>query len=154
MKLIELPGGDIFASGAEALVNPVNTVGVMGKGLALEFKKRFPDAAKEYFQACAQTENKLEVGNVLVSITGPGPQIIIHFPTKTDWRKPSQLHYIDSGMVMLWDAIRRHNIRSIAIPALGCGLGGLQWKYVRELILGYLVNMDITLYLYPPGEPT
>lgn len=146
MNLIELPGGDLFASGAAALVNPVNTEGVMGKGLALEFKRRFPEAAAEYVKACE--EKRLEVGNVLVC--DKQSPIVIHFPTKTLWRKPSRLHYIDSTLVMLWDVLRTGKIPSVAIPALGCGLGGLPWPEVRNLIVGYLEKLDITVYLYPP----
>jgi O-acetyl-ADP-ribose deacetylase (regulator of RNase III) len=152
MNLIELPGGDLFASDAQALVNPVNTVGVMGKGLALEFKKRYPNAAKEYFLACARKEHRLEVGIVLVC--REGAQFVIHFPTKIDWRAPSRIGYIDAGLYDLCLAIQTHSIKSIAIPALGCGLGGLPWEDVRNLIVGYLAIFDITVYIYPPGEPS
>lgn len=146
MNLIELPGGDMFSSGAAALVNPVNTVGVMGKGLALEFKRRFPRAAEEYVQACKT--KTLSIGGVLVSRTQE--PIVIHFPTKGDWRRASQLHYIDRGLVLLWKAINDNKIPSIAIPALGCGEGGLAWKDVRLLIVGHLQSLDVTVYLYPP----
>lgn len=148
MNLVELPGGDMFASGASALVNPVNTEGVMGKGLALEFKRRFPEAAAEYVKACE--EKRLEVGNVL--LCAKQSPAIIHFPTKIKWRNPSKLHYIDSTLLMLWSILQSGDYPSVAIPALGCGLGGLPWPEVRNLIVWYLEKLDITVYLYPPRE--
>lgn len=152
MNLIELPDGDLFTSGAEALVNPVNTVGVSGKGLALEFKKRFPKAVEKYEAVCKL--KAFDVGNVLVCTEeGESPKYVIHFPTKEHWKRPSRTLYIDSGLLALWRAIDHHKIRSIAIPALGCGLGGLKWENVRFLIVEYLKAVDdLTVYLYPPKE--
>lgn len=152
MNLIELPDGDLFTSGAEALVNPVNTVGVSGKGLALEFKKRFPKAVEKYEAVCKL--KAFDVGNVLVCTEeGESPKYVIHFPTKDHWKRPSRTLYIDSGLLALWRAIDHHKIRSIAIPALGCGLGGLKWENVRFLIVEYLKGVDgLTVYLYPPKE--
>lgn len=125
--------GDLFAANVEALVNAVNTVGVMGKGLALAFKTKFPDNFAAYQRACKAGE--LVVGKMFVFDRAPAvPRWIINFPTKQHWRGQSKLEDIRVGLIDLVDQIRRLEIRSVAIPALGCGLGGLDWKDVGPLI--------------------
>ena len=150
--MISFLTGDIFQSNAQAIVNPVNTVGVMGKGLALAFKKKFPSNYLEYKQAYERDE--LKTGKMLVHLTGQLiTQIIINFPTKKHWRDPSKLVYIETGLDDLVTVINDHKIKSIAIPALGCGLGGLQWESVRSEIEDKLRHLSINteILIYGPG---
>jgi O-acetyl-ADP-ribose deacetylase (regulator of RNase III) len=141
--------GDIFASDAEALVNPVNCVGVMGKGLALAFKKRFPRNFESYADACRV--GMLRPGKVYVVPlwAKARPRYIINFPTKRHWREPSRSEDIAAGLADLVAVIREHDIRSVAIPALGCGLGGLSWQDVHQQITDAaagIPDVDVTLY--------
>lgn len=145
--------GSIFDSGAYALVNPVNCVGVMGKGLALEFKKRFPGNFKTYQSACSK--GVVQIGKVFRYYTDlPGtPKIIFNFPTKQHWRDPSKLRYIEKGLLDLMLYISITDIPTIAIPALGCGEGGLDWNndvYPRIASVA-AVFPAITFLVYPPG---
>jgi O-acetyl-ADP-ribose deacetylase (regulator of RNase III) len=140
--------GDILLTDAEALVNPVNTVGVMGAGLAAQVKHTFPVIFREYKDACQR--GGLRIGFVIAHPTGTHPRYIISFPTKQHWRDPSKLEWIDRGLMSLRQTVEELNIRSVAIPPLGCGLGGLAWPDVRELIdkrLGELVDVDVVLYV-------
>lgn len=122
-----------FTTGAEALVNTVNVVGVMGKGLALQFKQRFPANFEAYAAACRRGEVK--IGAMFVFATGvPPPRFIFNFPTKRHWRAPSQIEYVRDGLVALVKELRARSIRSVAIPPLGCGNGGLSWEDVKPLI--------------------
>jgi O-acetyl-ADP-ribose deacetylase (regulator of RNase III) len=130
--MIEQGVGDLLACEVDALVNAVNTVGVMGKGLALQFKKAFPDNFKAYERACAS--GQVVVGRMFVVERSAPPRFIINFPTKADWRQPSKLEYISAGLADLAGVVSRLGIRSLAMPALGCGLGGLDWAHVRPLI--------------------
>lgn len=144
--------GNLFESGAEALVNTVNTVGVMGKGIALMFKEAFPENFKAYDIACKRGE--VVVGKMFVTRRSDmlGPQWIINFPTKKHWRHPSKLEWIEEGLDDLKRVIRENNIRSIAIPPLGAGNGGLDWLVVRpriEAALNDLEDVDVIVY-----EPT
>lgn len=153
--MLELKRGDILTADAEALVNTVNCVGVMGRGIALQFRKAFPENFAEYKAACDRGE--LNPGAVLVYATGQltNPRYIVNFPTKKHWRGKSRLSYIDSGLRALVEEIRRRGIRSIAIPPLGCGLGGLEWSDVRpriEAAIGALADVDVLLY-EPTGAP-
>jgi O-acetyl-ADP-ribose deacetylase (regulator of RNase III) len=146
--------GDILTADVEALVNPVNTVGVMGAGLALQFKRKYPAMFREYEQACRWGE--VEIGHVMTyHNAGRWPNYVINFPTKRHWSQPSKLEWIDSGLVSLRDVIGGLRIRSIAIPPLGCGLGGLAWPDVRGLIVerlgGLDVDVDVVLYV-PKGQ--
>jgi len=148
--MIEYSGGDIFADGAEAIVNPVNCVGVMGKGLAHQFKKRFPENFQAYAAACKRDE--LRPGEMLVFKCPPSsesadksrksPSFIINFPTKRHWRNASRMEDIEAGLKRLVEVIRRHQIRSIAIPALGSGLGGLDWAEVKPRIEAALKHLE------------
>lgn len=118
---------DIFTVKSEALVNPVNCVGVMGKGLALEFKKRFPLNFEQYKTECKQ--KKLIPGRSLSICKSEPGVLIINFPTKNHWKEPSHIEYIEMGLELLSKAIR-----VISMPRLGCGLGGLDWTKVRPFI--------------------
>lgn len=149
--MIKYLNGNIFDSTAQALVNTVNTVGVMGKGIALQFKNQFPNNYKIYRQACDNKE--LKIGSLLVteeeSLLG-GKKIIINFPTKTHWRYPSEYEYIEKGLDALADLIKETQIESIAIPPLGSGNGGLDWTKVSAMIEDKLQDLDCEVFLYEP----
>jgi len=135
--MIELKRGNLLLADADALVNTVNTVGVMGKGIALQFSKAFPDNLSAYERACKA--NELEVGRMFVfERTGlegfERPRYIINFPTKKNWRQPSRIEYIRAGLDALVEELNRLGISSVAVPPLGCGLGGLEWGEVLPLI--------------------
>jgi O-acetyl-ADP-ribose deacetylase (regulator of RNase III) len=129
--MIEFTKGDILESGCEALVNAVNCRGKMGRGLALAFKKRFPAMFLAYKRAC--DAGRVAVGSVHVW-QDPGGGWVINFPTKDHWRQPSKQEWVASGLEDLARVIRDNGIRSVALPALGCGLGGLLWYQVRAAI--------------------
>lgn len=143
--------GNILDSQAEALVNTVNTVGVMGKGIALQFKKAYPNNYKMYREA--YKKNELKIGRLFVtkdSNISSGEKIIINFPTKKHWRSPSEYTYIEKGLDSLIEIIKEHHISSIAIPPLGSGNGGLDWGKVKTLIEQKLSEVNATIYLYEP----
>jgi O-acetyl-ADP-ribose deacetylase (regulator of RNase III) len=149
---LETDHGDLIAADVDALVNPVNTDGVMGKGLALQFKKAFPDVFADYARACK--DGKVEIGRVHVVQRSTPPLFVINFPTKKHWRQPSKLEYIESGLADLVAQIRRLKIRSIAVPPLGCGLGGLDWRDVKPRIAGALGSLpDVRVVLFEPERP-
>lgn len=125
--------GSIFDCDADALVNPVNTIGVMGRGLALAFKQSFPDVFAAYARACKAKQ--VEIGKMFVVERAATPRYVIHFPTKRHFRYPSKLEYIDAGLTDLAVTLRDRRISSVAIPALGCGLGGLAWDVVKSRIV-------------------
>ena len=134
MGTYEIKHGDIFESDAEALVNTVNCKGVMGRGLALQFKRRYPDNFVAYRTECQA--GRMVLGRVHVFDTGRmSPRYIVNFPTKGHWRNASSLADIADGLNSLESEVRRLCIGSIAIPALGCDLGGLDWDEVRPLIV-------------------
>lgn len=138
--------GDIFDTDVQAIVNPVNTVGVMGKGLALAFKQKYPDNFKLYQTACKN--NELKVGQLLITEHHSG-KFIVNFPTKQHWRGKSQLQWITEGLIALKQFIIENHINSIAIPALGSGLGGLDWTLVKieiEMILQDLTDVEILVF--------
>jgi len=148
--------GDLLADDVEALVNTVNTVGVMGKGIALQFKRAFPENFKAYQAACKRGEIRL--GQVQVVSTGrltENPRYIINFPTKNHWRSKSKLSDIRDGLIDLVDRIQDLGIRSVAVPPLGCGNGGLRWSDVRPLIIDVLSELsDVEVHLFAPeGAP-
>ena len=133
--MIEFTQGNLFDSHADALVNPVNTVGVMGKGLALQFKKLFPEIMSPYKQACDADD--LIVGSVqtirLQHLDDLGaPRFVINFPTKQHWRNSSRIEFVQTGLQALKNEIATREIESVAVPPLGCGLGGLAWTDVRS----------------------
>jgi O-acetyl-ADP-ribose deacetylase (regulator of RNase III) len=132
--MIEFQQGDILQADAEALVNTVNCVGVMGRGIALQFRKVFPENYEIYRAACGRGE--LNPGKLLVFKLNrlQNPRYVINFPTKRHWKGKSRIEDIQSGLDALIGEIRRLNIKSIAVPPLGCGLGGLSWSQVRPMI--------------------
>jgi len=151
--MIEFRTGNLFDAPAEALVNTVNTVGVMGRGVALMFKERFPENFKAYERACKRKEVKL--GEVFVTERKDllGPRWIINFPTKGHWRYPSKLDWIERGLDDLVAVISANNIHSVAIPPLGSGNGGLDWAEVRPLIVAALEPLsDVQVYVYEPTK--
>ncbi len=146
--------GNLLDADVEALVNTVNTVGVMGKGIALQFKNAFPENFEAYEQAC--NDEVVQLGEMFVfeSSRLGGPRWIINFPTKRHWRARSRLSHIDAGLEDLRRKIQEHHITSIAVPALGCGNGGLDWIDVADLIRRHLAGLDIDVHIYPPaGAP-
>ncbi len=153
--MIERVTGNLLEADVEALVNTVNTVGVMGKGIALQFKKAFPEVFKAYKRACDAGE--VTPGRMFIHDLGglSRPRYIIHFPTKRHWRGRSKIEDICSGLAALAADIARLGIRSIAVPPLGCGHGGLNWAEVYPLIeaaLGPLPDVQILVY-EPAGTP-
>ncbi len=148
--------GNILESKTEVIINPVNTVGVMGKGLALQFKQKFPTNYKIYKEAC---KNKtINIGKLLLVSNFNNEsnlerkKFIINFPTKKHWRNPSNIEYIEEGLKDLVRIIENNSFESMAIPALGCGLGGLEWKNVKLLIEKYLGNLEgIEIVIYEPS---
>lgn len=153
--MIKFVSGNILDAKVDALVNTVNTAGVMGKGLALQFKKAFPANYKAYEYAAK--EGGIDVGKMFVFEAGGIvlPRYIINFPTKRHWRGASKLEYIEAGLRDLVDVIRDRKIRSVAVPPLGAGLGGLAWRDVRPLIeraLGVLEDVDVQVF-EPNGAP-
>lgn len=143
---IKYVNGNMFDSKAEALVNTVNCEGYMGKGIAYQFKQRFPENDKKYEEKCRMGE--LRPGTILC--VNEGNRIIVNFPTKDKWREPSRIEYISDGLKSLKKEIDEHHIKSIAIPPLGCGNGGLLWDDVKKLIVGELQDADVDVYLYEP----
>jgi O-acetyl-ADP-ribose deacetylase (regulator of RNase III) len=153
--MIEYKHGDILKENAEALVNTVNCVGVMGRGIALQFKNAFPENFKSYAAACKN--GVVQPGRMLVFATGKlhNPRFIINFPTKRHWRGKSRMEDIESGLKDLVEVITRRNIRSIAIPPLGSGLGGLDWTEVKkqiEMSLQPLADVRVIIF-EPKGAP-
>jgi O-acetyl-ADP-ribose deacetylase (regulator of RNase III) len=151
--MIQPASGDILEAPAEALVNTVNCVGVMGRGIALQFKTAFPDNFKQYAKACKQQE--VQPGRMFVTSTNllQGPRFIINFPTKRHWRGKSRIEDIDAGLQDLARVIKELQISSIAIPPLGCGLGGLAWSIVRGRIEHALAPLDhVQVLLFAPSQ--
>ncbi len=153
--MIEYKYGDILKQDAEALVNTVNCVGVMGRGIALQFSNAFPENFKAYVAACKKEE--VQPGRMFVFETGQltNPRFIINFPTKRHWRGKSQMQDIDAGLIALVETVRHYKIRSIAIPPLGSGLGGLDWAEVKPRIEAAVRAIDdVRVFIYEPrGAP-
>ena len=153
--MIEITRGDILRADAEAIVNTVNCVGVMGRGIALQFKKAWPDNFKAYAIACKK--NEVHPGKMFIFETGQltNPRFIINFPTKRHWKGASKIEDIESGLASLVGDIQKMGIKSIAIPPLGAGLGGLEWPLVCEKIKHALQPLsDVHVFLYEPsGAP-
>lgn len=141
-----IKNGDIFQSNMQTLVCPVNCVGVMGKGLALEFKRRHPIMYEDYRYLCREKDIYL----TYPCLFRESDLYIIYFPTKYHWKDKSTIRDIDMGMVELYRQYDDWNIRSLAIPALGCGCGELNWKDVLPIIMKYAERMDIPVEIYEP----
>lgn len=153
--MIEYKQGNLLEADAEALVNTVNCVGVMGKGIALQFKQAFPDNFRQYEKACK--EKKVVPGLMFVVSTNTilNPQFIINFPTKRHWKGKSNIEDIKSGLVAFVETLRHHKIASVAIPPLGCGNGGLNWNEVKPLIEAAAAELpEVRFLVYSPtGSP-
>ena len=150
--MIEFKTGDILAEDVEALVNSVNCVGVMGRGIALQFKNAYPENFKAYAAACKR--NEVKPGCMFVFETGylASPRCIINFPTKRHWRGKSRIEDIEAGLVALVQEIKERNIHSIALPPLASGLGGLEWQEVRQRIEAGLRELsDVRIVVFEPG---
>lgn len=137
--------GDIFQSQMQTLVNPVNCRGVMGAGLALKFKEKFPNMYTEYVKCC-QTK-RLRIGRPTL---WKGEKWVLNFPTKDDWRAPSKLEWIEEGLKYFVANYKKAGITSIAFPCLGCNLGGLFWLDVKEIMYKFLSKIDIPVEIYLP----
>ncbi|HHQ4563306.1 TPA: type II toxin-antitoxin system antitoxin DNA ADP-ribosyl glycohydrolase DarG [Aeromonas veronii] len=150
--MIRYTTGNLLDAPAEALVNTVNTVGVMGKGIALMFKERFPDNMARYAAACKS--GQVTTGKMFITDTGEllGPRWIINFPTKQHWRSPSQMAWIREGLQDLRHWLVQHHVKSIAIPPLGAGNGGLPWPEVKQTIEEALGDLDIEILLFEPSN--
>ena len=160
MPLIDMPAGaDLFDTDALALVNTVNCVGVMGKGVALGVKQRWPSVYRVYRNACQH--NEVAIGSILMTIVeeplpanSAGPIYVLNLPTKIHWRNPSQLAWIDTGLTALRQVIINMKLDSVALPPPGCGNGGLAWSDVEPLIITHLADLDADIEVYrPAGQP-
>ena len=139
--------GDILKSKAQTLINTVNCVGVMGKGIALEFKEQFPDMYENYVQRCQRGEVKPGVPYLYKTLFPPQ---IINFPTKDHWKSISKLSDIEYGLKHLLEHYREWGVTSLAIPPLGCGNGQLEWRVVGPLIYRFVNDMTIPVEIYAP----
>lgn len=145
-----LQNSDIFSADVEAVVNTVNCVGIMGKGIALQFREKYPENYKLYKHAC--DAGKVVIGKMFVTKTGLlKPNYIINFPTKKHWRGKSELSYIEDGLIDLKNILKEYNIKSIAIPPLGAGNGGLNWTDVKRLIVDNLSDIDANVVVFEPS---
>lgn len=152
--MLKIVRGNLLEGDAEALVNTVNTVGVMGKGIALQFKKKFPENFAAYERACKA--GRVQPGRMFTFATDTfhNPRYIINFPTKRHWKGRSRIEDIRSGLHALTQEIERLGIRSIAVPPLGCGYGGLNWTEVFPLIQGAFASLpDVEAIVFEPAGP-
>ena len=151
--MITYKKGNLLADEASALVNTVNMMGVMGKGIALQFKKEFSWNYRVYVDACQG--GLVGIGKLLLMDDTSETycqKLIIIFATKTTWSKPSEYYYIEAGLKALVTCIHDHQIESVAIPALGCGNGGLDWTIVKAMMEKYLADLGTTIIIYEPGQ--
>lgn len=145
--MLKIIVGDLFASRAQTLVNAVNCVGVMGKGLALEFKKRFPLMFEDYVERCRR--NQVTLGQPYVFRDRSG-LMVMNFPTKDHWRSSSRLIDLEQGLDYFIDHYADWGVSSVAFPALGCGYGGLAWAEVEPVMVGKLGDLPIAVEVYAP----
>ena len=139
--------GDLFRSSAQTITNPINCRGVMGGGLALEFRHRFPEMFQDYVQRCRRGEVRIGKPYIWRNPTG---RHVLNFLTKDDWRNPSRLEYIEEGLRYLVGHCAEMGITSLAFPALGCGLGGLEWRVVRPVMERELSRLGIPVEIFEP----
>ncbi len=150
--MIHSVNGNLLSADVDAVVNTVNTVGVMGKGIALQFKRAYPDMFKAYKRACDRNEVRLGEMWVWDNASFAGPRHVINFPTKGHWRSNSKLADIEAGLDDLSRVIAERGITSVAVPPLGCGNGGLDWNLVRPVIVERLGQLDeVEVQLFEPG---
>ncbi|MEM4217941.1 MAG: macro domain-containing protein [Candidatus Methanomethylicaceae archaeon] len=147
--MVHIVHGNIFASNKQTLVNPVNCVGVMGAGLAREFRRRFPGMYKDYLTMVALGKVRPGVPYIYKELLQPW---IINFPTKYHFREMAMMEYIERGLCYIIGNYRKWKVTSLAVPALGCGLGGLDWSDVKPVLVAYLSELDIPVDIYAPVE--
>lgn len=145
---IVIGAGDLFESGCSTLVNAVNCRGAMGAGIAREFRRRYPAMYEDYRRRCRRGEIRL--GRPYPWPGQESPPAVLNFPTKDDWREPSRLAPISEGLAWLRRHYRDWGIASLAVPALGCGLGGLRWEEVRPVLARELAPLAIPVLIYVP----
>lgn len=150
MSNVRMLEGDLLKSNMHALVNTVNTVGIMGKGVALAFKKRYPDMYLDYVKRCDRGEVRLGEPYVYRA----SDHVIVNFPTKQHWRSVSRLSDIEAGLDYLERHCKEWHIKSLAVPPLGCGNGQLEWRIVGPILLRHLKRLDIPVELYAPHGST
>ena len=150
MSNVRILEGDLLKSNMHALVNTVNTVGIMGKGVALAFKKRYPDMYRDYVERCGRGEVRLGEPYVYQA----SDHVIVNFPTKQHWRSVSRLSDIEAGLDYLEGHYKEWQIKSLAVPPLGCGNGQLEWRVVGPILLRHLKCLDIPVELYAPHGST
>lgn len=151
--MIEVVQGNFFDYDAEIRVNTVNCVGVMGAGVALQFKNKFPKMYEEYVKECGL--GKVRIGKPHVWIDSGffnSSPIIINFPTKNDWKKPSEYDYVEKGLLWLRDYLQEKGNVRITLPALGCGHGGLDWSIVKKMIFDYLQGLEAQIFVFEPAS--
>lgn len=152
--MIKCKKGNLLEDTSEALVNTVNTVGVMGKGIALQFKQAFPEVFREYEKACKKNEVKTGEMHVVHTNSLVSPRYVINFPTKQHWKEKSKMSYVVEGLKDLVRTVHELNIQSIPIPPLGCGNGGLEWSEVKPLIEKAFQSLLVEVHVYEPaGSP-
>ncbi len=146
--MINYRKGNILESPTEAIVNTVNCEGFMGKGIAYQFKVKYPENNKEYVKRCRN--NSFTIGDIL--LFRENDKVILNFPTKDKWRKKSEYEFIEKGMKTLRSTIIENNLKSVSIPPLGCGNGGLEWVKVKELIINNIkdISKDVDIIIYEP----
>lgn len=145
--MLHFVDGDMFSYQVDAMINTVNCIGVMGAGIAKQFKKKYPKMFLEYQELCS--EQRIQPG-ILHTYQTEG-LLIINLPTKTHPRLPSKYEYVEQGLLSLKDFLIKHpELRSITLPALGCGLGGLRWERVSAMITEYLGELPIDIYVFQP----
>lgn len=149
--MIRVVSGNLLDSDAQTLVNTVNCVGAMGKGIALEFRKRFPAMYADYAAKCRAGQVVLGRPYLYQPLF---PPYVLNFPTKGHWRSPSRLADIEAGLDWLTRHYEEWGITSLAVPALGCGNGGLEWSAVEPVLYRYLDKLTIPIELYPPHHLT
>lgn len=149
--MLELRRGNLLEADAEALVNTVNCVGVMGKGIALQFKQAFPENFQQYQKACRASV--VQPGKMFIVPTGVvNPKYIINFPTKRHWKGRARIEDVRAGLVALIDDLRHLRVTSVAVPPLGCGNGGLDWSEVRPMIEEAFAELsDVKVFLFEPA---
>ena len=147
--MIKVVRGNLFESNAQTWVNAVNCVGVMGKGIALEFKNRFPDMYEDYVSRCKRGEVKLGRPYLFKRLVSPW---ILNFPTKDHWRSAARLRDIIDGLEYLTAHYKEWGIESLAVPAIGCGQGQLDWDKVAPVLHDHLKGLDVSVELYAPHK--
>jgi O-acetyl-ADP-ribose deacetylase (regulator of RNase III) len=143
---------NLLSADVEALVNTVNCVGAAGKGIAVQFREKFPDNYLFYRDACRKKQVKLGKMLVFQTQTGTNPKFIINFPTKWHFQEKSSISSIIAGLEDMVAQVEIYNIRSLALPALGCGYGGLDWRDVYPLVSKALSMLPATFYIFEPGK--